>query len=119
MTVAQPVRKSIVEWNAYTGRLEAVDFVEIRSRVSGYLQSIHFDEGQIVQKGDLLFVIDPRPFEAELNGAKAALRQAESQLQQAKADVEASKAGISSAEAAIGTAEATVEVRRRASKQLS
>lgn len=92
MTVAQPVQKQIVEWDAYTGRLEAVGFVEVRARVSGYLQSIHFDEGQIVQKDDLLFVIDPRPFEAELQGAKAALRQAQSQLQQAKAGLQEAKA---------------------------
>ena len=92
MTVAQPVMKQIVEWDAYTGRLEPIDFVEIRARVSGYLQEIHFDEGQIVNAGDLLFVIDRRPFEAELNGAEATLRQAESQLQQAKAQLEEAKA---------------------------
>ena len=78
VTIARPVTKRIVEWDAYTGRLEPVDFVEIRPRVGGYLQSIHFDEGQIVDVGDLLYVIDPRPFEAELNGARAALSQSES-----------------------------------------
>ena len=92
MTIAQPVVKQIVEWDAYTGRLEAIDFVEIRARVSGYLNSIHFDEGQIVKAGDLLFVIDPRPFEAELNGANAALSQANSQLKQAKAQLAEAKA---------------------------
>ncbi len=87
MTVAQPIRKEIVEWDAYTGRLEPIEFVEVRARVSGYLQSIHFDEGQMVQQGDLLFIIDPRPFEATLNEAKAQLGQAQSQLSQAKAQM--------------------------------
>lgn len=85
VTVAQPVKKQIVEWDAYTGRMEAIEFVEIRARVSGYLQSLHFDEGQVVEADDLLFVIDPRPFQAELNGAEAALTQSESQLEQARA----------------------------------
>ena len=62
VTVATPVCKPTVQWDAYTGRLEPVDFVEIRARVSGYLQSVHFDEGQTVSAGDLLFVIDQRPF---------------------------------------------------------
>ncbi|QEF99148.1 Efflux pump periplasmic linker BepF [Stieleria maiorica] len=85
VTVAKPIVKQIVEWDAYTGRLEAVDLVEVRARVGGYLQSVHFDEGQIVEEGDLLFVIDPRPFEAELNAAKATLQQSQSKLKQATA----------------------------------
>ena len=92
VTVAKPITKTIVEWDAYTGRLEAVDLVEIRARVSGYLMSAEFEEGQIVQKGDLLFVIDPRPFEAELNAAQAKLRQSESQLVQATAMLNEAKA---------------------------
>ena len=92
VTVAKPITKQIVEWDAYTGRLEAVDLVEIRARVSGYLQSVHFDEGQIVQKDDLLFVIDPRPYEAELNAATAKLHQAESQFKQATAKLDEAKA---------------------------
>jgi len=113
VTVADPVRKTIVEWDAYTGRLEAIDFVEIRARVSGYLQSIHFDEGQIVNKGDLLFVIDPRPFAAELNGANAALNQSQSQLLQAKAQLEESKAMLQQSQAQMQLADANV---RRARK---
>ncbi|MCC9604510.1 efflux RND transporter periplasmic adaptor subunit [Blastopirellula sp. JC732] len=92
VTVAQPIRKEVVEWDSYTGRLEPIEFVEIRARVSGYLQSIHFDEGQLVKAGDLLFVIDTRPFVAELNGAKAALNQAQSQLAQANAQMQESEA---------------------------
>lgn len=90
--VATPVVKKVVEWDAYTGRIEAVDLVEVRARVGGYLQSVHFDEGQIVEKGDLLFVIDPRPFEAELNAARATLQQSQSKLNQAKAMLNEAKA---------------------------
>ena len=92
VTIAKPVQKQIVEWDAYTGRLEPIDFVEVRARVSGYLKSTHFDEGQIVNKGDLLFVIDPRPYEAELNRAQATLSQSKSQLVQARAQLEEAKA---------------------------
>lgn len=85
--VAKPVQKQIVEWDAYTGRLEPIKFVEIRARVGGYLQSVHFDEGQLVNQGDLLFIIDPRPFEAELKKAEANLHQAESMVGQAKSQL--------------------------------
>jgi multidrug efflux pump subunit AcrA (membrane-fusion protein) len=54
VTVGQPVVRELIEWDEYTGRLEAVDSVEVRARVSGYLQSVHFKEGAIVKKGDLL-----------------------------------------------------------------
>lgn len=73
VTVAKPLILPIVEWDEYTGRFKARDRVEIRARVSGFLDSVHFQEGQTVEKGQLLFVIDPRPFEAELNAVKATL----------------------------------------------
>ena len=113
MTVARPVQKQIVEWDAYTGRLEAIDFVEVRARVSGYLQTIHFDEGQVVEKGDLLFIIDPRPFVAELNGAKAALRQAESRLQQSRTQLEVAKAQKLQSDAQLNLTETRVDRARR------
>lgn len=75
--VASPVTKPVTEWAIFTGRLEAVERVEIHARVSGYLQSVNFEEGQEVQKGDLLFQIDPRPFEAIVNMSKARVAQAE------------------------------------------
>ncbi|TWU26287.1 Efflux pump periplasmic linker BepF [Novipirellula galeiformis] len=105
VTVAKPVTKQIVEWDAYTGRMEAVDMVEIRARVGGYLESVHFDEGQVVEKGDLLFVIDPRPFEAELNAAKAKLQQSNSQLKQAFAKLEEAKARSLQSDAQLNLAE--------------
>lgn len=85
VTVATPVVKQIVEWDAYTGRLEAIEFVEIRARVSGYLEAIYFDEGELVEAGDLLFAIDSRPFVAAKNRSLAELQQAKSQLAQARA----------------------------------
>ncbi|NYZ14112.1 efflux RND transporter periplasmic adaptor subunit [Azospirillum sp. RWY-5-1] len=80
VTVAQPLRQEIVEWDEFTGQFSAIDFVEIRARVSGYLESIHFTDGQLVKKGDLLFVIDPRPFEATLASAQAEQAQAQARL---------------------------------------
>ena len=71
VTVSKPVVEEVVEWDEYTGRLEAVDTVDVRARVSGYLESIHFKDGQMVKNGDLLFVIDPRPYRAELYRALA------------------------------------------------
>lgn len=109
VTVSQPVNKKIVEWDSYTGRLEPIEFVEIRARVSGYLESIHFDEGQIVNQGDLLFVIDQRPFIAALNGAKASLGQAQAQMAQAKAQLDESRAQKKQAQAQLNLADARVK----------
>jgi len=80
VTVVQPVAREITEWDEYTARLDAVDSVEVRPRVSGYLQSIHFLDGVIVKKGDLLFLIDPRPYEAALHRAEADAELAKSRL---------------------------------------
>ena len=80
VTVSKPVVREIVEWDEYTGRLEAVDTVDVRARVSGYLESIHFKDGQTVKQGDLLFVIDPRPYQAELDRAEAELKLAQAKL---------------------------------------
>ena len=63
VTTSKPVLSDVIEWDEYTGRFEAVASVEIRARVSGYVDQIAFTDGQSVKKGDLLFVIDPRPFE--------------------------------------------------------
>src|SRR5216110_3456378 len=82
--VVQPVAREITEWDEFTARLDAVDSVEVRPRVSGYLQSIHFQDGAIVQKGDLLFLIDPRPYDAALHRAEADLELAKSRQALAK-----------------------------------
>ncbi|MAT68167.1 MAG: efflux transporter periplasmic adaptor subunit [Planctomycetaceae bacterium] len=94
VTVATPVTKQIVEWDSYTARLEPVEFVEVRARVSGYLQSIHFSEGQLVEEGDLLFVIDPRQFEAALDSAEATLEEARAQLSKATASMSRAEAQL-------------------------
>lgn len=78
VTVAKPAAREVTEWNEFTGQFAPVDFVEIRARVSGYLTEIAFTDGQMVEKGDLLFVIDPRPFEIALASARSKLDQAAS-----------------------------------------
>jgi membrane fusion protein, multidrug efflux system len=85
VTIAKPVLKDIVEWDEYTGRTDAVENVNITPRVSGYIDNITFRAGDLVNKGDLLFVIDPRPYQATLDQASAQQRQAEAnqQLQEA------------------------------------
>jgi RND family efflux transporter MFP subunit len=87
VTVSQPSSRDVVEWEEYTGRLEAAESVEIRARVNGYLQSIHFKDGAIVKKGDLLFVIDPRPYQAELERAKAEVALAMARLERTDKDL--------------------------------
>ena len=86
VTVNQPIIRDVVESDEYTGRLEAVESVDIRARVNGYLQSVHFTDGAIVKKGALLFVIDPRPYQAELNRAKAQLEQAIARFERTQKD---------------------------------
>ncbi|HEX4644197.1 MAG TPA: efflux RND transporter periplasmic adaptor subunit [Verrucomicrobiae bacterium] len=88
VTANQPSQREVVEWDEYPGRLDAVDVVEVRARVSGYLQSVHFKDGAEVKKGDLLFDIDPRPYQAELDRAEADLRQAETRFELASNDLE-------------------------------
>ena len=85
VTVAKPIQKNVIEWDEYTGRTDAVESVNITPRVSGYIDNITFKAGDLVNKGDLLFVIDPRPYQAALDQANAQLRQAEAdqQLQEA------------------------------------
>jgi RND family efflux transporter MFP subunit len=86
--VAQVVSKQVTEFDEFTGRFEAVERVEIRPRVSGYIASVNFAEGREVKKGDVLFVIDQRPYEADYKHAKAQLDQARSQSTLAKSERE-------------------------------
>ncbi len=136
VTVSQPLQKEITEWDQFTGQFQAVDFVEIRARVAGYLTEIHFQDGQTVKKGDLLFVIDPRPYEATLASMRAQLAQAEAQVDLAKvqlkrstelrkrdyepassydqrvSDLKVAAAAVEAAKAGIRTAELNVEFTR-------
>jgi membrane fusion protein, multidrug efflux system len=89
--VSQPIQREIVEWDEYNGRLEAVEAVEVRARVSGYLNKILFKDGGKVKKNDLLFEIDPRPYSAQLNQAKAEYDQAKSKRELAQGDFQRAK----------------------------
>src|SRR5882757_1305300 len=86
VSIVQPVSREIIEWDEYIGRLEAPETVEIRARVSGYLDKVHFKEGKEVKKGDLLFTIDPRPYQAEYDRAEAEYQRATNQTALAKND---------------------------------
>ncbi|HEX7970416.1 MAG TPA: efflux RND transporter periplasmic adaptor subunit, partial [Stellaceae bacterium] len=81
VTVSTPLQRRLAGWTSFTGQFSAVDYVEIRAQVSGYLTEIHFTDGQIVHQGDLLFVIDPRPFEIQLQQANAQQQTAVAQLE--------------------------------------
>ncbi|HEX3036240.1 MAG TPA: efflux RND transporter periplasmic adaptor subunit [Thermodesulfobacteriota bacterium] len=126
VTVSQPIVREVIEWDEYTCRFQAVESVEVRARVSGYLQSIHFNDGQIVKKGDLLFVIDPRPYQADLDRAEAEVELSKSRLELARSDLARAKqllssraiseeeadtraANVSQAEAQLQSAQAAVE----------
>src|SRR5262245_45054221 len=80
VTVAKPVKRTVVDYDEYVGRFTAINAVEVRARVSGYLDKVHFKDGQIVKQGDLLFTIDKRPFQNSLDQARANLVQAQSNL---------------------------------------
>ena len=91
VSVIQPVAREVVEWDEYIGRLESPETVEIKARVSGYLDKVHFKEGKEVKKGDLVFTIDPRPYQAEFDHADAEYQRAMSQAELAKNDSERAK----------------------------
>jgi multidrug efflux pump subunit AcrA (membrane-fusion protein) len=80
VTVSRPLDRNVQEWDEYPGRLESKEIVEVRPRVSGYVTSVNFKEGSIVPKGELLYVIDPRPYQAELERAQGEVARAQAQL---------------------------------------
>jgi RND family efflux transporter MFP subunit len=88
VTVARPLQKTITEWDEYTGRFTAMATVEIRARVSGFIDSIHFKDGQLVKQGDLLFIVDPRPYRIAVEQAQAEVERARARLQIASLDVD-------------------------------
>ena len=128
VTVARPLVRDITEWDDYVGRFEASQAVEVRPRVSGQIVAIHFTDGQVVRKGQLLFTIDPRPFAAALAEARAGLASALSDLALARAglgraqrllddqavslsEVDRLRARVRAAEAAVAAAQARVRSR--------
>jgi RND family efflux transporter MFP subunit len=88
VTVAQPVKRTVTEWNEFTGRFEAIQEVQVRARVGGFVNSVEFKDGAIVHAGDLLYIIDPRPFEAVVLQAEGQLADARAKGELAKRDLE-------------------------------
>ena len=89
-----PLVKEVTGWDTFTGRLDAVDSVEVRPRVNGYVERVTFRDGDYVHKGDLLFVIDPRPYEAMTKQAEGQLAQAKAQLVLTEKDLDRAKSLI-------------------------
>lgn len=96
VTVATPLKQQVVDWDEFTGRFEAVEAVDVRARVGGYVQAVHFRDGQTVQRGQLLFTLDPRPAQAALAQARAQVAQAQSQLGLARANLARSESLLAS-----------------------
>ena len=86
--VATPLAKRITNWDEYTGRFEASEQVEVRARVSGFIEKVHFRDGSLVQKGDLLFTIDQRPYKLAVDVARAEVARAKAQVELAQNEVE-------------------------------
>src|SRR6185312_7506255 len=107
VTVAKPVQRMLSDYDEYVGRFAAVDSVEVRARVSGYLDSVDFKDGQMVKQGDLLFTIDKRPFQTALDQARANLTLAQSNLAYTESDLQRSQA-FRNAQASAAAASAAV-----------
>jgi RND family efflux transporter MFP subunit len=114
--VSVPVEREITDYADFTGRTSAIDSVEVRARVDGYLDSVHFEAGQMVKKGEVLFVIDQRPFERELNRAKASLEEAQAQHEKALTQIGEAEAAKAHADADLDFARGRLE---RATKLLA
>jgi membrane fusion protein, multidrug efflux system len=91
VNVLTVVEKEVNEWDEFTGRLEAVESVEIRPRVSGYITEIHFEAGAIIKKGALLYVIDPRPYQADFDRAVAEVERMQAQVKLAQIELDRGK----------------------------
>lgn len=126
VTVAQPLARATIDWDDYVGQFEAVERVDVRPRVSGYLRDIHFTDGALVKQGDLLFSIDARPFEAALDESRGREVAAQAQLQNARTELErarslleiraVSREEFEALEAAVRTAEAALAAARAAAR---
>ncbi|HEU4617102.1 MAG TPA: efflux RND transporter periplasmic adaptor subunit [Gammaproteobacteria bacterium] len=124
VTVAKPLAEQIIEWDDYVGEFQPVQRVEVRPRVSGYVVAVHFEDGDLVKKGQRLFTIDPRPVQAALAQAEADAAGASARLDNARAELErirglaekhlASKEDLDAREAAARTAEAALEAAKAA-----
>lgn len=119
VTVAAPLVKKITEWDEFTGRYEATATVEVRARVSGYLQSINFADGATVKQGDVLFVIDPRPYQATVDSAKADLANAEARLDLAKVQLDRAQSLVAQSNVSRSSYDQAVQERRAAEAQVA
>jgi RND family efflux transporter MFP subunit len=88
VTAAEVISRDVTEWDEFTGRLEAVNTVAVRPRVSGYVAAVRFQEGAIVSRGDLLFVLDARPFQTEVDRLRAELLRARATIQRAASELQ-------------------------------
>src|SRR5256712_9125164 len=91
VNVVTAIEKEVHEWDEFTGRLDPVESVEIRPRVSGYITEIRFNAGAIVKKGDLLYVIDPRPYQADFDRTAAEVDRMDAQLKLAEIELNRAK----------------------------
>jgi len=96
VSVAKVVEKSVTEWDEFSGRVRAIDRVEVRPQISGIIEQVHFSDGQLVHKGDMLFTIDPRPFQAALDNAQAVEEGAQAKLALAKINLDRNNGLIAS-----------------------
>jgi RND family efflux transporter MFP subunit len=117
--VSPPLQQEITDWDDYAGRFEAVDAVDVRPRVSGLLQSVHFRDGQAVSRGQLLFVIDPRPFAARLAQARAGIQRAEAVLANATGEQKRATALIGSGFISQSLADTRLANQRQAAAELA
>lgn len=129
VTVATPLVQVIQEWDDFSGRFEATQSVDVRARAGGYVQNVHFRDGQFVRRGQLLFTLDPRPAQAALTAARAQLSQAQAQLTLAQselaraetllssqaisqAEADTRRGAVEQAEAAVASANAAIRARQ-------
>jgi RND family efflux transporter MFP subunit len=119
VTVATPLVQKITEWDEFTGRYEATASVEVRARVSGYLQSINFTDGAMVKQGDLLFVIDPRPYQAIVDSAQADLTSAQARLDLAKVQLDRAQSLVAQSNVSRSAYDQAVQERRASEAQVA
>ncbi|WP_309091834.1 efflux RND transporter periplasmic adaptor subunit [Phenylobacterium sp.] len=115
VSVAAPLKATVRDWDDFTGRFEAVQQVDVRARTGGYLQAVHFRDGEVVRKGQLLFTLDPRPAQAQLAAAQAQAGQARTELKRAESLLAAkaiSQEEYESRRSAAAVAEATLRARQ-------
>jgi RND family efflux transporter MFP subunit len=117
--VATPLSRRVTEWDDYSGRFVAVDAVEVRPRVSGAIESVQFEDGQLVEQGDLLFVIDPRPYAAEVAQAKAQVAGARAQLANAEAELKRAQALVGNKLVSESETEVRIAAREKAAADLA